>query len=93
MLLDMRGQPANGGTVVAQNETSITRSFSMKLNLGNYESADFFCSQRAECVPDMAEEVSRDLDEFCKEQVLEAIIDFKRRRACKEAQRAGKGAT
>lgn len=70
----------------------ITRSFSFKLNLGNYESADFFCSQRAECDPAMADEVSRDLDQFCQDEVAEAIKEFKTRRARKEAQRAERSA-
>lgn len=68
----------------------ITRSFSYKLNLGDYQSADFFCSQRAECHPDMAEEVSRDLDQFCQDEVAEAIKEFKARRAEKERQRQEK---
>ena len=59
----------------------VTRSFSFKLHLGNYESADFFCSQKAQCSPEQVDEVSRDLYEFCIDQVQQAIKDFKARRA------------
>jgi hypothetical protein len=94
MLLGPDGKPVAepDKPVPGTGIVSITRSFSMKLNLGNYESCDFFASQRAECSPDMADEVSRDLDEFCKDQVLEAIRDFKERRARKEQERARKSA-
>lgn len=61
----------------------VTRSFSFRLNLGNYESADFFCSQKAQCWPEQVDEVSRDLYEFCIDQVQQAIKDFKARRASK----------
>lgn len=89
MILGPDGKPVSGDAPEpAARLIGITRSFSFKLNLGNYESADFFASERAECTPDMAEEVSRDLDEFCKEQVLESIRDFKARRARKEPDSA-----
>jgi hypothetical protein len=83
MLLNPAGKPVSAETP-ATTETrliGITRSFSYKLNLGDYQSADFFCSQRAECSPDMAQEVSRDLDQFCQDEVREAILQFKRNRA------------
>jgi hypothetical protein len=75
-------EPAPGTAMI-----SICRSFSMKLNLGNYESADFFASQRAECPAECAEEVSRDLDQFCMDEVAESIRTFKERRRRKEAER------
>lgn len=55
----------------------VTRSFSFKLNVGNYESRDFFCSQKAECKPDDADKVSGLLHEFCKQQVLKAVQQAK----------------
>jgi len=56
----------------------IARSFSFKLNLGNYQSADFFCSQKAECEdPAQAEELSAALAAFCKSQVIKAVAEFK----------------
>ena len=88
MLIDSSGRPLGPDAPATETRLiGITRRFSMKLNLGNYESAEFFASERAECSPEMAEEVSRDLDEFCKDQVLESIRDFKARRARKEAER------
>jgi len=88
MIIDATGKPISPATEPAQlPPISITRSFSMKVNLGNYESADFFASQRAECQAEMAVEVSRDLDQFCMDEVAESIRKFKERRRRKEAER------
>ena len=54
----------------------IARSFSYKLNVGNYESRDFFCSQKAECAPKDAEKVSEALHDFCKAQVIRDVNKF-----------------
>ena len=56
----------------------IARSFAYKLNVGNYQSADFFCSQKAECKPTEADAVSEALYQFCKRDVAKAVNDFKR---------------
>jgi hypothetical protein len=56
----------------------IARSFSYKLNMGNYESRDFFCSQKAECKPEDAEATSDALHDFCKKQVLRAVDSYRR---------------
>lgn len=55
----------------------IARSFSFKLNCGNYESRDFFCSQKAECKPEDADKTSELLHAFCKEQVLKAVNAYR----------------
>src|ERR1700753_2313081 len=55
----------------------VTRSFSYKLNVGNYESRDFFCSQKAECKWKDAEAVSEALYVFCKNEVLESVNQFR----------------
>lgn len=55
----------------------IVRSFSYKLNCGNYESRDFFCSQKAECPIDQAEATSEALYEFCKKQVMKSVISYR----------------
>lgn len=55
----------------------IVRSFSYKLNAGNYESRDFFCSQKAECLALDAERVSRLLHDFCKQEVMRAVREWK----------------
>lgn len=88
MLFGPDGRPLPGHEPEPARLIGITRRFSYKLNLGNYESADFFCSQRAECDPAMAEEVSRDLDQFCQDEVRQAIIEFRARRAGKKQPRS-----
>ena len=55
----------------------VARSFSFKLNVGNYESRDFFCSQKAECRLADAEATSDRLYQFCKSQVLKAVAEYK----------------
>jgi hypothetical protein len=55
----------------------VVRSFSYKLNCGNYESRDFFCSQKAECRAEDAERVSDAIHAFCKAQVLKAVAQYK----------------
>lgn len=54
----------------------IARSFSYKLNAGNYESRDFFCSEKAECAVEDALEVSAALFSFCRAQVLLAVKEY-----------------
>jgi hypothetical protein len=54
----------------------IARS-SFKLNCGNYESRDFFCSQKAECKPEDAEKTSQMIHDFCKAQVLQAVNAYR----------------
>jgi hypothetical protein len=58
--------------------TEVARSFTYKLNVGNYESRDFFCSQKAECTWEDVEAVSKALHEFCKKQVLQAVADYRK---------------
>jgi len=55
----------------------VARSFSYKLNTGNYSSADFFSSQKEQCTPEEVSEVSRRLFEKCKEDVIEDIKLYK----------------
>ena len=61
----------------------IARSFSFKLNVGNFESRDFFCSQKAECKIEDSQRVSQALHDFCKAQVLKAVREYR-----EEAQQA-----
>jgi hypothetical protein len=55
----------------------VARSFAFKLNAGNYQSADFFCSQKAECKPEEVEAVSKRLYDFCRSEVAKAIFEYK----------------
>lgn len=59
----------------------VTRSFSFKMNLGNYQSVDFFCSQTVECKDVDAEAKSAQVVAFCKAQVQKDIADFKANRS------------
>ena len=58
----------------------VARSFSYKLNVGNYESRDFFCSQKSECLESEAEDLSERLYIFCRTQVLRAVAEYQRMR-------------
>jgi len=53
--------------------TEVSRSYSYKLNLGNYQSADFFCAQKITCYEDEAEEASQRVYDFCRRQVMLAV--------------------
>ena len=55
----------------------VARSYSFKLNVGNYESRDFFCSQKAECLLKNAEKVSEALYQFCKQEVIKSVNEYK----------------
>lgn len=81
-----QAQAASAAALSARIE--IARSFSFKLNVGNYESRDFFCSQKAECRPDEAEQVSERVYQFCKAQVLKAVREYQEEAAAQfQAQR------
>lgn len=56
----------------------ITRSFSYKLNVGNYESRDFFMSQKVECRIEDAEATSEAVYQFCKQQILKSVAQYTR---------------
>lgn len=89
MILDASGKPIPGETSEPkQRQIEIVRSVSFKLNLGNYESMDFFCSQKAQCDPADADEVSLSLYEWCCDQVNNSVAEVRARRAKKQAQSA-----
>ena len=54
----------------------IARSFSFKMNLGNFENIDFFCSQKAEVPIEEAEQKSEELYLFCKREVAKSISTY-----------------
>uniref|UniRef100_A0A6M3KYK3 Uncharacterized protein n=1 Tax=viral metagenome TaxID=1070528 RepID=A0A6M3KYK3_9ZZZZ len=54
----------------------VARSFSYKLNCGNYQTADFFCSQKAEVPENEAEKTSEELFEFCKDEVMKSVYAY-----------------
>lgn len=56
----------------------IARSFSYKKNLGNYSTADFFCSAKKEVEESKAEETSEQLYQFAKKEVVKSINEFEK---------------
>lgn len=85
MILGSDGRPVFGASSEAQpaRQVEIVRSVSFKLNLGNYQSMDFFCSQKAACQPEEADSVSADLYEWCYDQVMGSVKEVKRIQASK----------
>lgn len=71
-----------------QPTVEIVRSFSFKLNVGNYESRDFFCSQKVVCDAIEVDEVSSKVYQWCKQQVLGAVREYKREEAAAERRMA-----
>ena len=60
------------------NVTEVTRSYTRKVNLGNYESEDFFCARKAEVRPwDDVQAISNWIHYECKIDV-ESLIDTKK---------------
>lgn len=56
-----------------ETKVEIARSFSYRLNVGNYEHRDFFCSQKAEVPESEAEETAKKLFNFCIKQVMNSV--------------------
>jgi hypothetical protein len=54
----------------------IARSFSKKKNLGNYETADFFCSAKTEATPAQFTKVSAELYDLCRKEVEKDFENF-----------------
>jgi len=69
-------QRAASERAVRAARVEIARSFAFKLNCGNYESRDFFCSEKAECDIAEADAVSDRLYAFCKTQVMRAVREY-----------------
>ena len=88
MLVDANGKPV-GDSLPERAKPSgvveVVRSCSFKLNLGNYQSFDFFCSQKAQCFPEEADQVSADLYEWCYDQVMASVKEVKTIQARKDA--------
>ena len=60
-----------------QKLIEVCRSFSYKLNVGNYESRDFFCSQKREVLEKEAVKMSEELAKFCEDEVMKAVYNYK----------------
>ncbi len=61
----------------------ITRSFTFKLNVGNYESRDFFCSQKVTVPLAEAEEASKRVFDFCRKEVMRDVMEYKKQHGVK----------
>ncbi len=55
----------------------ISRSYSEKVNMGNYQTFDSFCSAKCEVDEKEADQKSKELYEFCKEQVKKEIKEYR----------------
>jgi hypothetical protein len=86
LLITGRAEPAEAPRMV-----EICRSFSYKLNMSkyglDYESRDFFCSEKATCTADQAAAVSADIHEFCIQQVMQAVVKYHEDMTAKAAKR------
>lgn len=59
-----------------KKSVEIARSYSQKVNLGNYETCDFFMSCKAEVPFEDAESVSEELYHFCRKIVQRDIENY-----------------
>ena len=87
MLLGPDGRTVTGA-VPSSKVVEVVRSVAFKLNLGNYQSMDFFCSQKAQCQADEVDTVSADLYDWCYDQVMDSVRDVKRKQALKNERTA-----
>ena len=58
-----------------KNNIEITRSYSQKKNLGNYETKDYFCSAKVECNINDVVEKSKMLDELVQGEVIKSLSE------------------
>ena len=82
ILFDADGRPLIVAAAETGRTVEIARSFSYKLNLANvggpqYESIDFFCSEKTTCPEHEAEDASEALYQFCKSEVTRAAREVK----------------
>ena len=61
-------------------EIKITRGFSAKVNLGNYENVDISCDAQAVVQQEDMGAISHWLHDFCRDQVREEVDAIKRRK-------------
>jgi hypothetical protein len=60
----------------------ITRSFSRKLNLGNFQTADFYCSRELEVENKDATQTSKNLHDLCELDVMDSIEKYLTPKPC-----------
>ena len=59
-----------------QKIIEITRSFSWTVQIEQFSPRQFFCSQKRECFEKDAEEVSKAIHTWCKEQVIRDVNSY-----------------
>ncbi len=59
-----------------QGRVEISRSYTHKKNVGNYESRDFFCAQRVECAAEDADAIGELVYQWCKRSVLRSVAEY-----------------
>lgn len=72
----------------AVQTVEICRSFGYKLNAGNYESRDFFCSYKIEAPKAEEAEASQSAYDFCEVEVLEAVKNYRSKLAKQRGEAA-----
>ncbi len=71
---------------IKEKTIEVCRSFSQKVNLGNYETCDFFCSAKAEVAEKDFETTSAELFERCYNEVMGSILEFKAKQDTKDTK-------
>lgn len=56
-----------------QKTIEITRSYAQKVNMGNYQTKDYFCSAKCECALEDSSDISSMLDELVQGEVFKSI--------------------
>lgn len=96
MIVDANGKPVGerqpAADLIEQPSriVRITRSVTRKLNLGNYESIDFFCSRQTECFEEDSDAASEAIHKWCLGQVRADIASYaaERRQPTESEKRA-----
>ncbi len=58
------------------NIIEIARSYSRKLDIGNYQNIDVFCSAKSEVWENEKEKMSEELYNFCKSEVEKSVAEY-----------------
>ena len=93
MILGPDAKPLDGTQPEPEQRIEIVRSFSFKLNLGDYQSADFFCSRKEQCNAENVDEISTSIYEWCYDEVMAAVKEVKMLQAEKRAAQSARKAS
>lgn len=76
--MSRRSQQVRRAVLATTDLVEVCRSFSYKLNIGNYQSQDFFCSQKKAVPASEVEAASEALYQFCRRTVLKEVAEVQR---------------